>query len=112
MIEEIALRVEPRIAADMNTLIAQAAIKSHIDRKRIKGAKIVKRSIDARQRKVMVNITLRIYIDEMPSNTSLGIKPTYRDVDDAQQVIVVGAGPAGTFCRIATYRARTKAGCA
>ena len=46
MIEEIALRVEPRIAADMNTLIAQAAIKSRIDRKRIKGAKIVKRSID------------------------------------------------------------------
>ena len=100
MIEEIALRVEPRIAADMNTLIAQAAIKSRIDRKRIKGAKIVKRSIDARQRKVMVNITLRIYIDEMPSNTSLGIKPTYRDVDDAQQVIVVGAGPAGLFAAL------------
>ena len=98
MIEEIALRVEPRIAADMNTLIAQAAIKSRIDR--IKGAKIVKRSIDARQRKVMVNITLRIYIDEMPSNTSLGIKPTYRDVDDAQQVIVVGAGPAGLFAAL------------
>ncbi|WP_303425436.1 NAD(P)/FAD-dependent oxidoreductase, partial [uncultured Muribaculum sp.] len=100
MIEEIALRVEPRIAADMNTLIAQAAIKSRIDRKRIKGAKIVKRSIDARQRKVMVNITLRIYIDEMPSNTSLGIKPTYHDVDDAQQVIVVGAGPAGLFAAL------------
>ena len=100
MIEEIALRVEPRIAADMNTLIAQAAIKSRIDRKRIKGAKIVKRSIDARQRKVMVNIILRIYIDEMPSNTSLGIKPTYRDVDDAQQVIVVGAGPAGLFAAL------------
>ena len=60
-----------------------------------------RRSIDARQRRVMVNLSVRLWIDEEPSSTSLIIPVDYKPLPaDAPQAIVVGAGPAGLFAAL------------
>lgn len=60
---------------------------------------ITKRSIDARSRNIKVNINATIYIDEIPS-TILEFQPEYKDVSNAKQAIIVGAGPAGLFAAL------------
>jgi uncharacterized FAD-dependent dehydrogenase len=64
----------------------------------VKHSRIVKRSIDARQRRVMINITLRLYLDEMPKEVFEHID--YNHLTSSRQVIVVGAGPAGLFAAL------------
>lgn len=100
MMQEINLRVDPATAADNDKIARQAASALKIDRSRIKAVKITRRSIDARQRHVMVNLTVRIYVDEIPSSLSLITPVKYGNVTDAPQVVVVGAGPAGLFAAL------------
>lgn len=100
MTEDIQIRVTPKIASDINKITALLAKQKRVDAHRIKFAKIIKRSIDARQRVVMVNLTVRIYVDEIPDNVSLITPVKYPNVAGRQQVIVVGAGPAGLFAAL------------
>lgn len=100
MTEEFQLRVDPRTAADNDRIAAFVASQQRIARGRIKLVQIVRRSIDARQRKVMVNLTVRCYIDEIPTDTSLYEPHVYGDVRNARQVVVVGAGPGGLFAAL------------
>ena len=99
MQQDINLRVDPRTASDMKRLSEKGIKTSGIKAERVKGTRIIKRSIDARQRKVTVNITLRLYIDE---NIPVDIYPTidYAPVKSSHQAVVVGAGPAGLFAAL------------
>ncbi|MDE5553817.1 MAG: FAD-binding protein, partial [Muribaculaceae bacterium] len=100
MLKDISLRVIPDIAYENERLAQQLARELKIDRKRIKRVDLVKRSIDARQRQVMVNLNLRVHVDEI-DETIVDFEPTvYPDVSDKPQVIVVGAGPAGLFAAL------------
>ena len=66
------------------------------DIRTINSVRILRRSIDARQRQVMVNLKVRVYINELPQDDEYQ-RVEYPDVSDAPQVIVVGAGPGGLF---------------
>lgn len=70
-----------------------------LDAKSIYGVRVLKRSIDARQRTVLVNLTVRAYINEQPQPVEL-IATNYHDVSDRPQVVVVGAGPGGLFAAL------------
>ncbi|MDE6651701.1 MAG: FAD-binding protein [Paramuribaculum sp.] len=101
MVENIQLRVEPSIAASQLRLIEMVSSKLGIDANRITDVIITRRSIDARQRKVAVELGLRVYIDEKPDNTSLCVPETFHKLSsDAPEAIVVGAGPAGLFAAL------------
>ena len=98
MIQTIELRVDPRTAAEETLLRVAASTAASVDPNRIRNLRIIRRSIDARQRRVMVNLSVRLWIDEEPSSTSLITPVDYRPLTaDAPQAIVVGAGPAGLF---------------
>ena len=101
MIKELQLRVTPNIAYnEIETKIYISTIED-LDVNRIKCVKIVKRSIDARQRKVMVNLKVRVYVDEMPAKDDiLGIRIDYKKVSGDKVAIVVGAGPGGLFAAL------------
>ncbi|MEG1546645.1 MAG: FAD-binding protein, partial [Bacteroides sp.] len=96
MIQEIQLRVLPEIAANEQEikkyLFAEKGIKPTAIR-------ILKRSIDARQRTVFVNLKVRAYINEQASDDEY-IRTIYNKVEDGKQVIVVGAGPGGLFAAL------------
>ena len=95
MTKEFQLRVDPCTAADNERVAAFVARQGNFDRGRIKLLQILKRSIDARQRRVMVNLTVRCFIDELPDNINRYEPYRYGDVSNAQTVVVVGAGPGG-----------------
>jgi len=100
MTENLDLRVDPRTAHELLLLTAVISTKLGIDANRIKHITTTRRSIDARQRRVMINLSVKAYIDEMPDNVSLIHPIEYKDVKASRQVIVVGAGPAGLFAAL------------
>jgi len=65
---------------------------------RITGYKIIKRSIDARSRRVIYRMQVKVFVDENPTNEELNY--TYPNVAHAKRVIIVGAGPAGLFAAL------------
>lgn len=99
MIKEYILRVLPHQAASEQDIIQYLAEEDGIDAHSVSHVRILKRSIDARQRTVMVNLKIRVYMGEEPEDTAY--TPTdYHPVDNAPQAIVVGAGPGGLFAAL------------
>lgn len=99
MQKEISLRVSPRVAAIESERLQAAAKAMGVKVSSIQALRTVHHSIDARQRNVMVNLTLRAYIDEPAP--ALEYEPVeYPDVSARPQAIVVGAGPAGLFAAL------------
>lgn len=96
------LRVEPQIAYVPLRLMAEVSTALSVDVNRLREVRIVKRSIDARQRRVMVNLTVDAFIDELPTPEDSLVKPiAYCSLPaDAPTAIVVGAGPAGLFAAL------------
>ena len=99
MINEYQLRVLPQVAADSAHLRRYVAEEYGIAYGQIKGVRILKRSIDARQRTIYVNLKVRVYVNELPTDDEY-IRTEYPDVSGRPQAIVVGAGPAGLFAAL------------
>ncbi len=100
MIEEMQIRVSPRTAFYDDEIVHYIASERHMSMARIQGVRIVKRSIDARQKHVMVNLKVRVYIDEPVAADYLVPPIEYHPVDGSKQAIVVGAGPGGLFAAL------------
>lgn len=99
MFKQLNIRVAPNIAADERLLTRYAAGEIGIDARTIKGLRVRRRSIDARQRQIYINLSIDLYINEMPPR--LDFEPVhYGDVSRAPRVIVVGAGPGGLFAAL------------
>lgn len=99
MIKEISIRVLPQQATSETALKGFLAREFALNPKDIQAIRILKRSIDARKRQVIINLTVRIYLNELPPNDMFS-PIIYGDVSDKQQAIVVGAGPAGLFAAL------------
>lgn len=96
MQKTLQLRVTPDVAYQEKNLRRHTARELGINVQDIKGLRTVKRSIDARQRVIYVNLTLEVYIHETPPTHTFE-RITYQDVSQKKAVIVVGAGPGGLF---------------
>ena len=99
MINEYQIRVLPQVAANEQSLKAWLADEYGFDVRTCKGVRILKRSIDARQRTIFVNLKVRVYVGEEPADDEF-VRTEYGDVSDRPQVIVVGAGPGGLFATL------------
>lgn len=99
MYQEIQIRVKPEEAGQEEMLKKAVARMSGFAAERICRLDVVRRSIDARQREVMLNLTVGIHIDKIEEKEKVFI-PAYRDVSGAEPVIVVGAGPGGLFAAL------------
>jgi len=99
MIKNIKIRVRPEIWADPEKLEAEIAQQNAISRKALKGIRTLHRSIDARQRQVMIQLDLDVYINEMPPK-ELFTPKQYKEVKGDKQAVVVGLGPGGLFAAL------------
>lgn len=99
MLKQLSLRVAPHLAADEKQIAECAALEAGIDVRTIKGLRVRRRSIDARQRNIFVNLSLDLYINEEPPAEAFE-RVDYPDVSRAPRVVVVGAGPAGLFAAL------------
>ena len=99
MTSEYQIRVLPQVAVNEQQLIVWLADEYGFDVKACHGVRILKRSIDARQRTIFVNLKVRVYLNEQPADDDYQ-QTVYQDVSDRPQVIVVGAGPGGLFAAL------------
>jgi uncharacterized FAD-dependent dehydrogenase len=99
MIKELQIRVVPQVAYSEQNIADYVSRELAIDRRTIKHVRVLKRSIDARQRQVMVNLTLRVYVNEEPTDEAYQ-RTEYPDVTKGKKVIVVGEGPCGLFAAL------------
>lgn len=99
MIQEYQLRVLPEIAANEQRLKEYLVLEKGLNLQAITATRILKRSIDARQRTIFVNLSVRAYINELPKENEY--QPIiYNNVERKPQVIIVGAGPGGLFAAL------------
>ena len=99
MIKELQIRVTPDVAFQRERLCQFVAREEGIDVRTINALKIRRRSIDARQRTVYVNLSLELFVNEAPPAADFA-PVAYGDVSGRPAVIVVGAGPGGLFAAL------------
>ncbi|MBQ7527686.1 MAG: FAD-binding protein [Bacteroidaceae bacterium] len=96
MVNELSLRILPQQAYNEQSIIAYLRQEKGINAKSVR---VLRRSIDARQRTIFVNLTVRAYVGEEPPLQDF--EPyIYKDVSERPPVIVVGAGPGGLFAAL------------
>jgi len=98
LIQEINLSLSPKQASDEQFYRPVLAEKLHVDVARILHVNVKRKSIDARQRAIRINMGLEVFIDELPKENKIEFK--YEPVDQKTPVIIVGAGPAGLFAAL------------
>ena len=99
MIQEYQIRVLPEQAANEQNIKLFISKDKGIDARTVKAIRVLKRSIDARQRTIYVNLKVRLYINELPQDDEY-THTVYNNVEGRPQVIVVGAGPGGLFAAL------------
>lgn len=99
MPRELQIQVAPEVAGQMPLLTAHVAKLMHVNPDDIRHIAILKRSIDARQKAVKINLKVAVYYNEEYDEQPLAL-PDYKDVSNAKEVIVIGAGPAGLFAAL------------
>ena len=99
MIHEYQLRILPEQAASEQSLKQYIGREKGLDVRTINAIRILNRSIVARQRTIYVNLTIRVFVNETPSEEEF-VRTDYPNVEGRPAVIVVGAGPGGLFAAL------------
>ena len=99
MIQEYQIRILPEQAANEEGIKRYLAKEKGLDVRTLNKVRVLKRSIDARQRTIFVNLKVRAYINEMPQDDQY-VHTEYPDVSSRPRVIVVGEGPGGLFASL------------
>lgn len=100
MPKELLLQVTPEIAANENLLKDYLSRQIKVSSNEIQHISILKRSIDARQKAIKINLKVLVFFQGDLFSESLFQLPDYKNVSNAPEAIVVGAGPAGLFAAL------------
>ena len=99
MLKEFNLRVQPEEADNIEAVKKQLVNSLGLVYERITSIKILRRSIDARQKKIWINLRVAVGLDgeEIPVDE---LVPEHKDVSKSKPIAVIGSGPAGLFCAL------------
>jgi uncharacterized FAD-dependent dehydrogenase len=100
MPQELNLQVSPEIAANESLLYDYVAKTVRVSTKLVQKVVVLKRSIDARQKAIKINLKVSVYLIDEEFEAQKIALPDYQNVSNQQEVIVVGAGPAGLFAAL------------
>lgn len=99
MQKEYQIQVTPETAQNQEQLKTYISRQFNHAKNEIIHVAILKRSIDARQKSIKINLKVNVFLNETPVKKDIDI-PGYTDVSDSQEIIVIGAGPAGLFAAL------------
>lgn len=97
--KQVQINLTPSAAADETTIKKIAASLAGIDLAAVSSLRVIKRSVDARKKNIRINLTVEVFSEKdsaLPEITPFN--PV--DVSLKQEVIIVGAGPAGLFAAL------------
>lgn len=101
MIKDISIVASPEVASDMDALRLLVSKKEGLPPSDVNEIRILKRSIDARKKKIKINLTLRVALkDDKHIKTEIKLKEYKKVKDGSQSLVIVGAGPAGLFAAL------------
>ncbi|MDE7346890.1 MAG: FAD-binding protein [Muribaculaceae bacterium] len=102
MIKDISLRVSPDIAATPELLAPKVFGTAGC---KVNDWKVVRRSIDARKRDIIINLTVRVASGEDHIVPSGFVPVSFPNVSTSKEtVVIIGAGPAGLFAALECIR--------
>ena len=98
MTREVDVVLNPEDASIPRQIQKKACLEAGISPNVISGYHILKRSVDARRRPIVVRLKVMLFWDEPVQPVVQQFK--WEDVSRAPEVVVVGAGPAGLFAAL------------
>ncbi|MBC7865089.1 MAG: FAD-binding protein [Bacteroidia bacterium] len=98
MQQELRLSTSAAVAANEQLLKEEIADALSLSPEKKFFFRLLKRSVDARGRSIKINLTLKIFIDEIPEEEDFSM--FYKDVEGKQSAVIIGAGPAGLFAAL------------
>lgn len=99
MTEEYQIRVLPEVAASELRIKQFLQEEKGLTVEELTAVRVLKRSVDARQRTIYVNLRVRVYMNELPADNEFP-RVDYPCVEGRPQAVVVGAGPGGLFAAL------------
>ncbi|MGZ3753565.1 MAG: NAD(P)/FAD-dependent oxidoreductase [Mucilaginibacter sp.] len=98
MIKEIEIVCPPGQHEDEAILTKLAASALNVNPAKVTAIQVLKRSIDARGRRVVYRMQVKVFIEESYHPETFNVN--YPAIKDAKPVIIIGAGPAGIFAAL------------
>lgn len=96
---DIDIKASPKQASSVENIKELIAQKNNIPLNTINAVRVLRRSVDARQRNIIINLKVRAYVGE--NEPQIQFEPIkYPNVEGCPQAIVVGCGPAGLFAAL------------
>jgi uncharacterized FAD-dependent dehydrogenase len=99
MQKELQIRVLPEVAGESHLLEEYIIDKEGLAPEDLRHVEVLRRSIDARARQAYYNLKVRLYINKEFESEEISL-PDYPNVSNAEEVIIIGAGPAGLFAAL------------
>ncbi len=99
MIKNIKINIPPQFSLEVNDIKKFVSKNYSIKYNEINYINIIKRSIDARHKKVKIILDLEVYINEN-FKESENIKQNYKNVEKSEKILIIGSGPAGIFAAL------------
>ncbi len=95
----VSLRLSPADAVQETVIRNHAAQALNIKPQRINATQVIRRSIDARGKQIMMQLQVNVFVEE-PFVDAFAFTPQWQQVKDKEPVIIAGAGPAGLFAAL------------
>lgn len=100
MQRELLLQLSPKDAANNDAVVAHVAEALAVDKEKVTGFHLLKKSIDARRKDILINLKLKAFVDE-PFKAWEIARFDFPEVGKShKRVVVIGAGPAGLFAAL------------
>ncbi len=95
----VTLRLSPKASQDDFSIKQHLASELKVSVSKITAFQVIKRSIDARSKNIVVNLQVKVFVEEAFED-HFSFQPQLQDVSKARQLLIVGAGPAGLYAAL------------
>lgn len=99
MQKEYQIQVLPEDAVNPSILRIIVSKKLGVPEDDIRHIEILRKSTDARKKPVKINLKILVFVNEDFQEIDIS-KPDYNDVSSQEEIIIIGAGPAGLFAAL------------